>query len=203
MFTLLLSFVLAQEPAPEAVPAPETTEEAAPVVTEESAPEEAEAAEADAPVEEVEADAPAEVDAPEEPAVPEDTDEAISSVLQIVQAAQAGNWTAAGALFLMLFVFVVRKFAWKSIPKKYIPYTVIGLAVAGDLGAALYIGADPLSAALSGFAVGLAAIGGWEVFQGHLKKLLPSAEEVIAQPSASEQGSGDASDESTDDSLHD
>ena len=194
MFTLLLSFVLAQEPAPEAVPAPETTEEAAPVVTEESAPEEAEAAEADAPVEEVEADAPA---------VPEDTDEAISSVLQIVQAAQAGNWTAAGALFLMLFVFIVRKFAWKSIPKKYIPYTVIGLAVAGDLGAALYIGADPLSAALSGFAVGLAAIGGWEVFQGHLKKLLPSAEEAIAQPSASEQGSEDASDESTDDSLHD
>jgi hypothetical protein len=196
MFTLLLPFVLAQEPAPEAVPAPETTEEAAPAAAEETAPAEAEEA-----AEEVAEEAPAEAPA-EELVVPETSEEVIASVIQIIQSAQAGNWTAAGALFLMLFVFVVRKFAWKSIPKKYIPYTVIGLAVAGDLGAALYIGADPLSAALSGLAVGLAAIGGWEVFQTHLKKLLPSKEEpkeVIEQPSAPE----DVSDESTDDSLHD
>jgi len=171
MLTIFLSFALAQEPAAEA-PAPPSIEAAVEAVAEGAAPEAAPEA---APWAEV-----------EEPAVeiPESDEEAVGLAVLLLQEVQAGNWSAVGALVLMILVFVVRKYLWTSIAKDHIPFVVIGLGVAGNLGVALYAGADPVGATLSGLSVGLAAIGGWEVLQKYLKKLLPSAEAetTIDQP---------------------
>jgi len=104
--------------------------------------------------------------AQEEIPVVEGTVDAIEAGQLLVEAVQSGNWTVAVALGLTLLIFVVRKYLWKSIPKKAIPYVTLGLATAAEVAVALYAGAEPLTAVLSGVMLGLAAVGGWEFIKG-------------------------------------
>ena len=181
MFWVFLSLVLAQDPAPEAPVEPEAVEEVegeAPV--EEAPAEEApaeEQPEEEQPGEESEEAPDAEPPAPSE-IEPEDLQEAVGTFQLLVEAVQTGNWAAAGALALTLLIFAIRRFLWDGVPKKHLPYAVIAVAVVGELAAALYLGADLLNAGLSGLAMGMAAIGGWEVFKKHLKKSLKPPSEA-------------------------
>tara|TARA_Y100000310_G_scaffold244704_1_gene249575 strand:+ start:1097 stop:1516 length:420 start_codon:yes stop_codon:yes gene_type:complete len=104
-----------------------------------------------------------------------DVEDAVQTGQLLAEAVQSGNWTVAAAMALTLTVFVVRRFLWKEIPKKWIPYSSLGLAVAAEVAVALYAGADPLAAVLSGLVLGLAAVGGWEFIKGIFKKKTEAA----------------------------
>ena len=120
------------------------------------------AQDAEAPV--VEPPAPVEEASVEDLEI-ETIEEAVETGIELHTEIQEGDWTAAIALGLALIVFLVRKFIWTSIPGKALPWVTIGLAIAGEVAVALYSGMDPLTAVLSGIALGLAGIGGWEALK--------------------------------------
>lgn len=137
-----------------------------PPAVEEAVPEEAPAPEAPAPEADDEVDEEIALDTTPEP---ETLEEAVDIGLQLHDAVQASDYAMIGALALMLVVFVVRKYLWKSIPKEHIPLVTVTLAVLGEIAMALYAGVEWTQAIASGVSIGLAAIGGWEVLG---KKLL-------------------------------
>jgi hypothetical protein len=117
-------------------------------------------------------------------AEPETVEEVAVLVEQTQSMFQAGDYTAGAALLLMLVVFLIRKFLWKSIPGKYIPYVTIATATAVEVSVALYAGEPVVSAVMGGLSMGLAAVGGWEAVG---RKLLKSSPVPVAEEAAAEE----------------
>lgn len=90
---------------------------------------------------------------------PSDVGEAVSLLAALVKAFSSGDYALGAAIGLMLLVFVLKTYLWKSIPPRWIPalllLTTAALAVAGGL----RTGVDPAQAALNGVIVALAAVG--------------------------------------------
>ena len=84
---------------------------------------------------------------------------AVGLLPELVNAISNGNYNLAVSLGLVLAVFVFQTFVWKSIPKRWIPWSLVGVTVAGAVAHALKTGADPWMAVLSGAQAGLGAIG--------------------------------------------
>lgn len=116
------------------------------------------------------------------PTLPEDTaglqdgqistTEVADTVQQLIAAGKAGQWTLVAALVLALLVWGLRTFALQAMPKKYVPYVVVGAGGAITFSAAIFAGGDltvALISSISGLVLGLSSIGLWELV---LKKLL-------------------------------
>ena len=93
----------------------------------------------------------------------DDIDEAVSTGQVLVQSVKTGDWLTTAAMGLMLLIFIVRRFLWTSVPKEWLPYATIAVAILGEAGIALASGLSVLEAVLGGLGLGLAAIGAWEV----------------------------------------
>lgn len=103
--------------------------------------------------------------------VPEgDVSGALTLLPTIVKAFAEGKYALGAAAVLMLLVFAVRTFLWKSVPKKYVPLVTAGLAAASAVAGALWVGVDPVKAVLDGLTVGISAVGLWELAKPLLKK---------------------------------
>lgn len=100
------------------------------------------------------------------------TTEVAATVQQLIAAGKAGQWTLVAALVLALLVWGLRTFVLQAMPKKYVPYVVVGAGGAITFSAAIFAGGDltvALISSISGLVLGLSSIGLWELV---LKKLL-------------------------------
>ena len=112
--------------------------------------------------------------------VPVNPDEAIGLFVELLRAAQAGEWLWVVAGALMMLVWITRTFVIKSIPKKQLIYWAVGLGVAVAVASSLAESAMTqviwwvavLKAIGLGISAGFAAGGAWS-FGG--RKVLPQA----------------------------
>lgn len=105
---------------------------------------------------------------------------ALQKLPEIYEAAQSGDWNLVIALALMLAVFAVRSYVWKTLKKRAIPIATAALAAASYTSGALLMGVDLTPAALQGLEVGVSAVGLWELvkaIKGPKKAEEPQAEE--------------------------
>lgn len=96
----------------------------------------------------------------------ETAEEAVSTVVAIINAAQSGNWGLMLAGILMLSVWVLRTFLWSSMKKEWIPYITAGTGTAVAFASAVIGGSslvEALAVAAGGLFAGLSAIGAWEI----------------------------------------
>lgn len=148
-FLLLFSLAFGQEPAATPAESPDV-EAAAPVVQP--------PVQVVAPVPTVATPAPV-ADTVDTPA------EALGTLQTILGAAKEGKWGLAAASILMLLVWAVRTFLWKSIPAKFVPYVTVAVAAAVAFATAIGGGESVGSAllvTLAGAFTGLSAVGFWE-----------------------------------------
>lgn len=112
------------------------------------------------------------------------TDENIGKqVGLLVEAVQAGKWSVAAGLLLSLLIWVVRKFGiLDKLNKQVIPWAVAGVGILGYIAMALVSGLDWVTALQQGFAVGLQAVGLWEML---LKRFLKPQDPVTPEPAPS------------------
>jgi len=68
----------------------------------------------------------------------------------------------------MFLVWAIRKYLWKEIPSKYVPWVAVGLGVITDVSLSLATDVVWWKAILSGFTSGAAAIALWELGFKHL-----------------------------------
>lgn len=119
---------------------------------------------ADAPTAEPTAAVPAVVPGPDI-----DPGEAVGGV---IEAASSKQWVLLIGFGLMTLVFVLRKFIWKKVNTKWLPWLAIGIAVLGAGSIALV--ADPSKwweAILLGVESGLVAAGEWGILGVAREKL--------------------------------
>ena len=103
--------------------------------------------------------------------IPDDPEEVILLIEQLVKAAQAGQWQLFVGLLLTLIVWILRKFnIIKFMPDKAIPWFAAGIGMLGYLGVSLASGLALLPAILQGLLVGAAAVGLWEMIGQHFLK---------------------------------
>ena len=120
--------------------------------------------------------------------IPDDPEEAILLIEQLVKAAQAGQWQLFVGLLLTFIVWVLRKFNIISfLPSKAVPWVAAAIGMLGYLGVSLASGLALLPAILQGLLVGAAAVGLWEMLGKHILKKkkaeappAPKAEEATA-----------------------
>ena len=93
-----------------------------------------------------------------------DPDFIVTSAKWIIDQARGGNWGLALVALCLLVVFVVRKYFWKSVPKKWVPYLSLVAATGAAVLAALTAGVPVSEAISAGVMTGLAATGAWEAF---------------------------------------
>ncbi len=103
--------------------------------------------------------------------LPDDPEEAILLIEQLVKAAQAGQWQLFVGLLLTLIVWILRKFnIIKFVPSKAVPWVAAAIGMVGYLGVSLASGLALLPAILQGILVGAAAVGLWEMIGQHVLK---------------------------------
>ena len=95
-------------------------------------------------------------------------DEVIGLLGAFLNASKGGQWGLAAATGIMVAIWVLRKFFWKSIPGKLIPWVSSGAGVILAVAASLVGGADITSALSAGLVTGTAASGLWSLVGKHL-----------------------------------
>jgi len=117
--------------------------------------------------------------------LPDDPEEAILLIEQLVKAAQAGQWQLFVGLLLTLIVWILRKFnILNFLPSKAVPWVAAAIGMLGYLGVSLASGLALLPAILQGLLVGAAAVGLWEMLGQHFLK--PKKAEAPPAPKAEE-----------------
>lgn len=106
------------------------------------------------------------------PPVPVDTGSALGLVPSILHAFSTGDYSLGFALLLLIVVYVVRNFFWKSIPDAMVPIATAGLAALTAVAGALYVHVDPVKAIESGLGIGLATVGFWECVGQHVEDFI-------------------------------
>lgn len=100
-----------------------------------------------------------------------DLEGALDLLPQLLEAITQKNWVLVAALGLLLLVFVVRTYLWKSITKEWIPIATVLTAAASASALALLAGKSPVESGMAGMAVGLSSIGIYELFKA-IKRLV-------------------------------
>lgn len=119
----------------------------------------------------------AEGSATTEDPIPEDPEEVILLVKEIIEAAKSGHWSVLVGLVLTLLVWILRKFNVISfVPKKAIPWITAALGIVGYIGVSLSTGMAVEDAIMHGFLTGVSAVGLWELIGKHLLKKPKKAE---------------------------
>ena len=100
--------------------------------------------------------------------VPEDPEEIILLVEQLINAAKGGNWQLFVGLLLTLIVWILRKVnVLAFLPDKAVPWVSAVIGMLGFMGVALASGLDLTTALIQGFLTGAAAVGLWELLGKH------------------------------------
>ena len=112
------------------------------------------------------------------PVSDEEAAEAVKTLLDY----QNGGWGALVAALLTLTIFVARKTgALNKLPKEALPWVAAGVAMIGDVVAAVAAGTAIPDAMLQGLMLGAAAVGFWEMA---LKHVLKEKKEVLTETPA-------------------
>ena len=93
------------------------------------------------------------------------------TVNTIVGAAGASQWALLIGAVLCLIVWVIRKFVWKQLDTKYLPWLAVAIGACGGAGFALV--AEPanwINAVILGVQAGLSAAGSWGLLAVARKK---------------------------------
>ena len=113
-------------------------------------------------------------------AVPEvSATEAVAAVKTLLDHQRSG-WGALLAALLTVVVFVIRKVGLlKKVPKSALPWVAAGIAMVGDVAAALAAGSPIPDALIQGLMLGAAAVGFWEMALKHaLRPKEPAGDEA-------------------------
>ena len=110
------------------------------------------------------------------PAAPS-TEEVVGIITSLVAAAKGGQWALVAALGIMVVIWALKTFFWKSLPPKAMPWVSAAAGVLLSFAATLQGGASWLQAAIAGLFTGAAASGFWSLVGKHL---LPSKKEEPA-----------------------
>jgi len=106
-----------------------------------------------------------------EDALPPVSDEEATAAVKTLLDYQSGGWGALVAALLTLIIFVVRKTgALNKLPKEALPWVAAGVAMVGDVVAAVVAGTAVPDALLQGLMLGAAAVGFWEMALKHALK---------------------------------
>ena len=116
---------------------------------------------------------------------PKTTEEIVGIIGQLVAAAKGGHWALVAAFGIMVAVWALRKFFWKSLPAKAIPWVAAGVGVLLSFAATLQGGASWTQAVVVGLVTGSAASGLWSMVGKHLLGGEPKKEEPKGEGEAS------------------
>lgn len=98
--------------------------------------------------------------------IPEgDLEGAVDMLPKLVEALWEKNWPMVASLVLMLLVFGVRTYLWKSIPKRSLPLATAALAMAGSVSVGLLTDAALKTILVAGLGVGVAAGGSYDLIK--------------------------------------
>lgn len=100
--------------------------------------------------------------------IPDDPEEVILLIEQLINAAKGGNWQLFVGLLLTLLVWILRKVnVIAFLPDKAVPWVSAAIGMVGFMGVALASGLDLTTALIQGFLTGAAAVGLWELLGKH------------------------------------
>ena len=100
-----------------------------------------------------------------------DLEGAVDLLPTLLEAIQEKNWNLVASIVLLLLVFGIRTYVWKSIPKEWIPIATVALAIAGATSGGLMVGKPVSESILLGVTVGVGTIGVFELFKA-IKRLV-------------------------------
>jgi hypothetical protein len=86
-----------------------------------------------------------------------------AAVSEMVQAFKEGRWAAGIGLLLTLLVWFTRKFVWKFIPKKALPWLTFGLAMLVTVSVELVLGIVWWKTLIDGFLTCGSAMAFWSL----------------------------------------
>jgi hypothetical protein len=98
----------------------------------------------------------------------------VESVSTIVQAFKDGRWAAGIGLAIMFLIWILRKFIWKLIPKKVLPWLTLGLGCTVTVAVELITGVIWWQTLIDGFLASASAMALWTLI---FKHVLPSADD--------------------------
>lgn len=110
--------------------------------------------------------------APAPAAAPEDiiTKDPTSFFTNLVEAVQSKRWSPVIGSVLLALVWALRKFLWKKLPKKLVPWIAVGVGVVGTMGLTMLGNVIWWKALISGLVSGGQAIALWELGSSVLPK---------------------------------
>jgi len=89
----------------------------------------------------------------------------------LVDAIGSSNWGLLAAAVVMILVWVIRKFLWKAVNAKVLPWLAVSIGALSGAGAALIEdNSDWIRALLNGISLGLMAAGQWGLLGAVMKK---------------------------------
>lgn len=97
----------------------------------------------------------------------------VESVSAIVQAFKEGRWAAGIGLALMFVIWILRKFIWKLIPQKVLPWLTLGLGCTVTVAIELISGIVWWQTLIDGFLASASAMALWSLI---FKHVLPSGD---------------------------
>jgi hypothetical protein len=97
----------------------------------------------------------------------------LDGIMQLLSGAYGANdWVLLSGLLLACVVIGLRRLPWfKDLPKRYKKWQALTIAILSSIAVGLQTGQEWLSIIVTGLAVGLAAIGGWEAIWEPLRDL--------------------------------
>lgn len=114
----------------------------------------------------------------ETPKTPVDVDaDPVGTIESIGNAIQSKDWKAAVGAFLMILVWLTRRFLLRSLPKRALPWIAAGLGVVLDVGIGMSNSLPVWKALLSGLLSGASAVAWWEMVFQHIPMLKPKDED--------------------------
>lgn len=98
-------------------------------------------------------------------AAPEDviTKDPTTFFTNLVEAVQSKRWSPVIGSVLLVLVWAIRKFLWKKLPKKVVPWVALGVGAVATVGLGMVGGVTWWKALISGLVSGSQAIALWEL----------------------------------------
>lgn len=90
----------------------------------------------------------------------------------LVEAVQSKRWSPVIGSVLLILVWIVRKFLWKKLPKKVVPWIALGIGIVATMGLGMAGGVVWWKALISGLVSGGQAIALWELGSSVIPKRL-------------------------------
>ena len=93
-----------------------------------------------------------------------------AAVNQLIELAKQGRWGPFVGLLLMFFVWALRKFIWKLIPKNALPWVTLGAGMVATGAVGLSLGVVWWKVLIDAFATSGIAMGFWSLLFKHFMK---------------------------------